>query len=135
MAEWDYIDKIGYQLGELDLMVELAIIREETAKPMTRDDLRLLHERMCEEARQLMKAKNMDYATEQDIFRNFRMFGALGILVRMSDKLARLRSVTENGGTMVKDESLRDTLLDLINYAVIFEGYIKSTGETKNDTH
>lgn len=115
-----------FAMGDADWQVELAYIQEEFKKPMTREDLRLLHENMCENARNLMKAKNVDYATETDIFRNFRMFGELGILVRMSDKLARLRSIMENGRIEVSDESIKDTLLDIINYSVIFAGY---TGE------
>jgi hypothetical protein len=117
---------ISISMRDADWQVELDIIQKEL-KRMTREDLRLLHEHMCEDARNLMKAKNVDYATESDIFRNFRMFGELGILVRMSDKLARLRSIMENGRAQVSNESINDTLVDIINYAVIYAGYIGET--------
>ena len=65
----------------------------------------------------------MDYAHEGDIFRNFRYFGGLGILVRLSDKLARLRSFEENGTFAVEDEKLLDTVIDAINYALIYYAY------------
>ena len=114
-------EEVGAQLGVLDWRAEEHFIR---GGGMTREDLRLLHEALCEEARQLMKAKNHDYACTEDPFRNFRTYGALGILVRLSDKEARLRSFIENGKLEVTNESVRDTILDLINYAVLFHGYL-----------
>lgn len=90
---------------------------------MTREELQEYHEALCNEARELMRRKNEDYACAEDPFRNFRMFGRLGILVRMSDKLARLRTFTERGTLSVKDESVRDAIVDLINYAVLFGAY------------
>lgn len=94
---------------------------------MTREGLYELHKSLCFDAALLMADKNADYATETDPFRNFRMFGELGILVRMSDKLARLRTFSERGTLAVSDESVRDTILDLINYAVLLYGYIEDT--------
>jgi hypothetical protein len=91
--------------------------------PMTRTELQSLHEKLCAEARETQTKKNHDYASESDIFRNFRYFGGLGILVRMSDKLARLRSFEENGVFKVEDEKLADTIQDLINYAVIYYAF------------
>lgn len=88
-----------------------------------REKLLVLHNHLCGSARQTMAKKNRDYATDQDVFRNFRMFGGLGILVRASDKLARLRTFEERDTFSVTDESLRDTIEDLINYAVIYLAY------------
>ena len=87
---------------------------------ITRDHLVEIHEQITENALQTMQKKNMDYAHDSDVFRNFRFFGLLGVLVRMSDKLARLRTFEERGTFSVADESVRDTIEDLINYAVIF---------------
>src|SRR5689334_14738138 len=112
---------IGPAMRDADWMVEMQILAEER-KMMTREDLRLLHENLCEEARDLMKQKNEDYATESDVFRNFRMFGLLGVLVRMSDKIARLRTYAERGKFTLANEKVRDDLRDLINYSVLFEG-------------
>lgn len=88
-----------------------------------RQQLLDLHSNLCRGARETMAKKNQDYATDQDVFRNFRMFGGLGILVRASDKLARLRTFEERDTFSVTDESLRDTIEDLINYAVIYLAY------------
>lgn len=103
-------------------------ISDEAIKPIDplsspRQSLYDLHVELCFYALRLMKDKNHDYASEDDPYRNFRTFGELGILVRLSDKLARLRSWTENKTLKVADESVRDTVLDAINYLILFEGY------------
>jgi hypothetical protein len=85
-----------------------------------RERLYAEHKDLCTSALELMLRKNADYASQADPFRNFRMFGGLGVLVRASDKLARLRTFEERETFSVTDESLRDTILDLINYAVIY---------------
>lgn len=97
---------------------------------MTRADLQRIHEVTCGRARETQEKKNHDYASEADIFRNFRYFGGLGILVRMSDKLARLRSFEENGVFKVEDERLADTIQDLINYAVIYYAFKQEGKQT-----
>lgn len=88
-----------------------------------REKLLKLHQELTKKAHELMVVKNHDYAASDDPFRNFRTFGELGILVRLSDKIARLHSFVENGTLAVKDESVLDTCLDIINYSVLFYGY------------
>jgi hypothetical protein len=95
-----------------------------------RGQLARLHFELCEEARLLMEKKNHDYANEKDPFANFRMFGVLGVAVRMGDKLSRLTSFLQNGELSV-DESLRDTVLDLINYSVIFLAMVYEVQQPK----
>ena len=52
--------------------------------------------------------------------RNILEFGEMGILVRASDKLARLKNFyIDKQGQEVSDESLDDTWTDLANYAII----------------
>lgn len=65
------------------------------------------------EALTLFQKKNKDYG---DAFANF---GTIGVLVRMSDKISRAVSITNSSVTLVDDESLRDTLIDLHNYAAM----------------
>ena len=43
-----------------------------------------------------------------------------GLRVRMHDKMARLNHIIDNPGVDVNDESLEDTLKDLLNYCAIF---------------
>lgn len=94
-----------------------------------------LHRYLCERGRTIMTKKNSDYANpskSSDPFRNFAAFGAFGILVRLSDKMARLRVFVEkaqNGQEMaVQDESWEDTIIDGINYLVLLDGYIRTHG-------
>jgi|ERR1019366_233828 hypothetical protein len=99
---------------------------------MTRDELLSDHRVMSDKARVLMAKKNHDYANGSDAFRNFRRHGAEGILVRLGDKLARLESFNESGKLAIKNESILDTCLDIMNYAVLFHSYLK---DAKEDAH
>lgn len=65
------------------------------------------------EALTLFVRKNADYGDA------FSKFGLIGVLVRIEDKIQRALSISKNGVTLVDDEGLRDTLLDLHNYAAM----------------
>lgn len=94
---------------------------------ISRDELLAIHEQTTSKAREVTAKKNHDYASDADVFRNFRYFGGLGILVRLSDKLARLRSFEENGVFKVEDEQLEDTIIDAINYSVLYLAFKRET--------
>ena len=66
-----------------------------------------------DEARELFVLKNADYGDA------FAEFGPVGVLVRIGDKIKRYMSITKNEITLVDDEKLRDTLIDLHNYAAM----------------
>ena len=70
-------------------------------------------ETVQKEGLELFKRKNADYG---DSFANY---GPVGVIVRMGDKIQRLSSVSKNGVVLVNNESLRDTLIDLHNYAAM----------------
>tara|TARA_Y100001936_G_scaffold216127_1_gene227091 strand:+ start:286 stop:684 length:399 start_codon:yes stop_codon:yes gene_type:complete len=65
------------------------------------------------EALSLFTKKNQDYG---DAFANY---GPVGVIVRMGDKINRLASVTGSSVSLVKNETIRDTLIDLHNYAAM----------------
>ena len=65
------------------------------------------------EALELFKKKNADYGDA------FAKFGLIGVLVRIEDKIQRLLSIKNSGIQLVSDEGLRDTLIDLHNYAAM----------------
>ena len=65
------------------------------------------------EGLELFKMKNKDYG---DAFANY---GPVGVIVRMGDKIQRLVSVSNSRISLVNTESLRDTLIDLHNYATM----------------
>ena len=64
-------------------------------------------------ALELFKKKNTDYGDA------FAKFGVIGVLMRIEDKIQRSLSITKNGVNLVNDEGIRDTLLDLHNYAAM----------------
>jgi hypothetical protein len=64
-------------------------------------------------ALELFKKKNTDYGDA------FATFGVIGVLMRIEDKIKRSLSITKNGITLVDDEKIRDTLIDLHNYAAM----------------
>jgi len=66
-----------------------------------------------ESALELFKRKNEDYGDA------FAKYGPVGVLMRIEDKIQRFLSINKNGITLVNDESLKDTLLDLHNYAAM----------------
>jgi hypothetical protein len=61
----------------------------------------------------LFAKKNADYGDA------FAKFGVIGVLMRIEDKIQRSLSIIKNGVTLVNDEGIRDTLLDLHNYAAM----------------
>lgn len=65
------------------------------------------------EAKELFRKKNKDYGDA------FASYGPVGVLVRIGDKISRLQSISKRGITLVEDEKLRDTLIDLHNYAAM----------------
>jgi hypothetical protein len=100
---------------------------------MNREELLKTHETLCDKSRSLMRKKNADYAGHQGVepFANFTRVESMGIcktesgmLVRMTDKMSRLSSFMEAGKFEVKDESLEDTILDMINYSVLLYAYV-----------
>lgn len=104
---------------------------------MQLSELLTLHEEQCGLARGIIAAKNADYtAGSHDIFANFRSSEALGvpavlsILVRMLDKMQRIRSFEELGELQVKSESVDDAIQDLINYSILAQGLLREQKES-----
>lgn len=65
------------------------------------------------EALNLFAKKNVDYGDA------FAKYGVIGVLMRIEDKLQRSMSITKNGVNLIADEGIRDTLIDLHNYAAM----------------
>lgn len=65
------------------------------------------------EGLELFKRKNADYGDA------FAKYGTIGVLMRIEDKIQRSMSITKNGVTLVENECIRDTLIDLHNYAAM----------------
>lgn len=75
-----------------------------------------LFKKLNEESLELYKAKNADYG--DSFSKSYQEFGLTASVVRISDKVERLKALSK-AEARVKDESIRDTLVDLANYAMM----------------
>lgn len=67
--------------------------------------------------RNLYEAKNRDY---NDSFgQSFEKWGLPMSCIRLGDKLNRLESFAQQKKMFVADEGVKDTLMDLANYAIM----------------
>ena len=79
--------------------------------------------RKLEEVAALHAKKSNDYSSATDPLANIRAseeFGVpawLGAMIRLNDKITRIKSYTRNG--KLSNESVRDSLIDLAVYAII----------------
>ena len=74
------------------------------------------HLKICEKLNEIYINKNHDYG---DSFgETFRKLGIVSAVTRITDKTNRLQSLCKKE-QKVNDESIRDTLMDLANYAVM----------------
>lgn len=80
------------------------------------------------EALALFTRKNADYGDA------FAKYGIIGVLMRIEDKIQRGMSITKNGVAMVADEGIRDTLLDLHNYAAMGLMLLDESGTNDNES-
>ena len=64
----------------------------------------------------LYERKNSDYGNS--IHDTYMKYGAVAYLVRMEDKINRVRSLTQGNNQKV-DEKIKDTLVDLANYSIL----------------
>jgi len=84
------------------------------------------HIKIFEDAIEILKRKRIDYSGAADPFGNFRKAEIFhveswrGAGIRLSDKISRFVSLAENDGKgKVTDESMRDTVIDGVNYFVL----------------
>ena len=89
---------------------------------MTNEEMLKQFQGLCDQMYNLMRAKNADYSTGEDPFKNLRRHGQYGIVVRLDDKLSRLDTFTNpkhGAPTPQVRESLEDTALDVAVYALL----------------
>ena len=74
------------------------------------------HAEICKQLNQIYRDKNHDYG---DSFgETFKKLGIISAVTRITDKVNRLQTLCTKE-SKVKDESIRDTLLDLANYSIM----------------
>jgi hypothetical protein len=106
MSAWEF--KSGSTTRELLLLIGDVINGQRGSSPRERQILDVQTE-----AFNLFRKKNQDYGDA------FADYGPVGVMVRMGDKIRRMVSITKSGVNLVEDEKLRDTLVDLCNYAAM----------------
>jgi hypothetical protein len=72
------------------------------------------YKKLLQEKYDVYVRKNKDYGNSFE--EQYNEYGLLSAIIRLDDKLRRLKQLRENKAN-VKDESIRDTALDLANYA------------------
>lgn len=65
---------------------------------------------------EIYEAKNTDYGSS--VSDTYRDFGLVSFLVRIQDKLNRLKTLSKQNAK-VTDEKIEDTLLDMANYSIL----------------
>lgn len=75
------------------------------------------HESICRELSALYARKNADYG--DSFHKTFLEEGMAMARIRLSDKLERFKRLTRSNEQHVQNESVRDTLIDLANYAIM----------------
>ena len=83
--------------------------------------------KVCQEMVALFAKKNEDYGDA------FADSGTIGVLVSINNKIRRLQNITKTGITLVEDEKIRDTVLDLANYSVMFLMLLGEMDEEEDD--
>lgn len=76
-----------------------------------------IHGKICQELTETYEKKNADYGNS--FGNSLDKHGLIAGIVRMDDKMSRLISLNSKNEQQVMDESMRDTLMDLANYAIM----------------
>ena len=73
---------------------------------------------ICRDLMALHARKNKDYGNAAH--ESYKEFGLISYVIRLNDKMKRLKSLTKPGAEIsVKGESIEDTLMDLAAYAIM----------------
>lgn len=91
--------------------------QEDSEYEIILSDISNTFEGVCNDIIRLHNAKDKDYGSSAED--TFKEYGLVSYLVRLSDKLNRLKSLTRSGVREVNDESVEDTLQDLAAYAIM----------------
>ena len=109
---------------------------------MNTKELLQLHDETCKACRIIMEKKNSDYTggkNATDIFANFNASKILdihpvqGLLLRVIDKIQRIRSFTNDRELSVPNETVEDACDDIVNYAILAKAMLME--ERKDNLH
>ena len=115
-----FLDDLGEGIRE---KVEKQL--SENLKDMAGSDTRkATFESVLDEMKELHAKKDKDYGSA--FHKSFEEFGVTAGVVRLNDKMERVKSLVKNGKAEVKDESLLDSLKDAACYAVMLYVELKN---------
>ena len=90
------------------------------------------------QCKSMLSRKNHDYAGNTDIFSNFKFAASAAgisppqsILVLLGVKISRLSQLIGSGKEPL-NEKIEDSIVDLINYALLLHGLLKKTKGEKD---
>lgn len=120
-----------------DIYSEDGKIREQAKKMLSEglkemagsDTHKATFESVLDEMKELHAKKDKDYGSA--FHKSFEEFGVTAGVVRLNDKMERVKSLIKNGKAEVKDESILDTLKDLASYAVMLYVELKNKDNGK----
>lgn len=87
------------------------------------------HKELLDSLHELYVIKNHDYG--DSVHDTYMKYGITSFLVRLEDKLNRARTISKKE-QLVKDEKIKDTLLDMANYAIL--AVLELEGDTEDGT-
>lgn len=90
-----------------------------------------IHGELCDSLKDIYIRKNHDYG--DSFHKTYLEEGMAMPRIRLTDKLERFKKLTKSDEQLVNDESVRDTLLDLANYAIMTVVEMDRTKETQID--
>ena len=126
-------DQLEYRHEPLDAKLINKIVsgidvnRDIDYRPVTLEDLNnvQIHGKICQELTETYEKKNADYGNSFEI--SLDKHGLIAAIVRMDDKMNRVINLYKADERMVEDESVRDTLMDLANYAIMSVMWLDTT--------
>ena len=74
-------------------------------------------EKITAEMLETYKKKNADYGNS--FSETIQEFGYIPSVARINDKLKRVKNIVKGKDMNIKDESMRDNLMDIANYCVL----------------
>ena len=113
----------GYNLPILDF-------KSMSPLQLTLDNVQI-HGKICKELTETYEKKNADYGNSFE--NSLDKHGLIAAIVRMDDKMSRLISLNSKNEQQVMDESLRDTLMDLANYAIMSVMWLDNKSGEESD--
>lgn len=98
---------------------------------MTKPQYEAMVEATFKEIVATLRQKNADYTgVSEDPFANFRLSELervppeRGLMIRVQDKMQRIRSFMDQGKSFVEGESFEDAIHDIIGYMVLLKGLL-----------